>query len=56
MGADQLGVCPSIKDQGEEIEETEGECYSGGHGFCWVMGLKSTICGIISFVYIYIIS
>ena len=42
MGADQLGVCPNRKDRAEGIEGTEGEWYSRGHGFWWVMGSEST--------------
>ena len=42
MGADQLRVCPSRKDLAERAEGTEGEWYSGGRGYWWVMGLQST--------------
>ena len=42
MGADQLGVCPSSKDQAEGVEGMEREWYSGGQEFWWVMGPEST--------------
>ena len=41
MGADQLGVWPIREDWAEGVVGTEGEWYSEGQGFCWVMGPES---------------
>ena len=42
MGTDQLGVCPSSKNQVEGLKGMKGSWYSGGQGFWWGMGPKST--------------
>ena len=42
MGTDQLGVCPSSKNQAEGLEGTEGEWYLRGCVFWWVMALSSS--------------
>jgi hypothetical protein len=43
MGADQLGVCPSSKDQAKWVEGMEGRgVVFRRAGFWWVMAPKST--------------
>ena len=37
MRADQLGICPSRKDQAEGVEGAVGKWYLGGWEFWWVM-------------------